>query len=151
MTRRASRKPASGLVKPALVGQQQRLLQLACRRGLQRLEAAAFKLPVGRIAGSLAGNNAPPDHPAPMLHLEPGKLSGRGAAHGIDPPAQLPRRASPARRHHARAGTCGVLIRAAAGRVPATMLLTHLGLRAGHDHQPEAGGGGLPLRGFGQT
>jgi hypothetical protein len=34
------------------------------------LEAAAFKLPEGRIAGSLAGNNTPPDHPAPMLHLK---------------------------------------------------------------------------------
>jgi hypothetical protein len=53
-----------------------------------------------------------------MLHLEPGKLSGRGAAHGLDSPAQLPRRASPAHRHHPRAGTCGVLTRAAPAGCP---------------------------------
>jgi hypothetical protein len=105
------------------------------------LKAAAFKLPVGRIAGSFAGNNTPPDGPAGMLHLEPGKISGRGAAHGIDSTAQMPRRASPARRHNARVGTSGALIRAAAGQVSATMLLTHLDLRAGHDGQP--GGGGV--------
>jgi hypothetical protein len=42
MTRRPSRQPASGFVQPALFGQQQRLFQLACRRGLQRLKAAPF-------------------------------------------------------------------------------------------------------------
>jgi hypothetical protein len=91
MPRRPSPNRASGLVQPALFGQEQRLFQLACRRGLQRLKAAAFKLPVGRVAGSLAGNNAPPDRPARMLHLEPGKISGWGAAHGIDSTTPTPR------------------------------------------------------------
>jgi hypothetical protein len=132
---RPSRKPASGHVKPALFGQKQRLLQLACRRGQQRLKAAAFKLPVGRIAGSRAGNNTPPDHPAPMLHLKPGKLSGRGAAHSIDSRAQMPRHALTM----PGPGTCGVL----AGPPRAGYQLpccSPLDLCAGHDGQPGAGG-----------
>jgi hypothetical protein len=92
------------------------------------LEAAEPELPVGRIAGSLAGNHTPPDRPAWMLHLEPGKISGRGAAQGLDPTAQMPRRASPARRHHARARR---LARPDPGPVPATMLLAPLDLRPG--------------------
>src|SRR6266516_4717015 len=149
MPRRPSREPASGLVKPALFSQEQRLFQLARRRGLQRLKAAAFKLPVRRIAGSFAGNNTPPDSPAWMLHLEPGKISGRGAAHGIDSTTQMPRACiTGTPPTMAGPGTCGVLIRAAARQcqlpcrspIWTSAQVTTVSL--------EPAGGGLPLPAF---
>jgi hypothetical protein len=74
-----------------------------------------------------------------MLHLEPGKISGRGAAHGIDSTTQMPRRASPGRRHNARAQHPRCPDPGPAGPIASYMLLTHQDLRTSHDGQPGTG------------